>query len=159
VVVVGAIGWTSYTTVRYLRTSSRFKVHEVVPVGLKHVSAGQALAAAHGGDFEMGMNVFAVDLEGMRKRVEELRWGRYGMVEGVLRDQITIKVVEREPVGLARVNGEIRRFDIDGVLLEAPAQEDDVNFPILDGMHVDDPDGNRQRADIYLKTLGELGAA
>ncbi|HEX5000184.1 MAG TPA: FtsQ-type POTRA domain-containing protein [Terriglobia bacterium] len=157
-VVIVALGWTSYATVRYLRTSSRFEVRRLVPQGLKHVTETQVLAAAGGDGFEMGMNVFAVDLDGVRARIEELRWVRHALVERILPDQITIKIVEREPVGLARVNGETRRFDIEGVLLEAPEADEDFSFPVLDGMRLDDPEGNRGRAETYMRTLSELGA-
>ena len=39
---------------------------------------------------------------------------RYAIVQRVLPDEIIIKVVEREPIGLARIDGEIYQFDVDG---------------------------------------------
>jgi cell division protein FtsQ len=152
------LGWASYATVRYVRTSPRFVTQQVLPMGLKHVTESQVTAAA-GEGVALGMNVFAVDLDAMRSRVEELRWVRAALVQRVLPNQITIRIVEREPVGLTRISGEIYRFDADGVILDPPGPDDDASFPVLDGMRMDDPHGNRLRAMTYLKTLSELGAA
>ena len=51
--------------------------------------------------FEVGTNVFRVNLDQVRERVEDLQWVRNAIVERVLPDQIIIKVIEREPIGLA----------------------------------------------------------
>ena len=51
--------------------------------------------------------------------------------------QIIIKVVEREPVGLARIRGEIFQFDVEAELLD-PDPRAAINFPILDGLEVDE---------------------
>jgi cell division septal protein FtsQ len=157
-ILIAGLGWGSYATVRYLRTSPLFVTQKLRPEGLKHVTESQVIAAA-GGGFEIGMNVFAVDLEGMRQRIEELRWVHHAYVKRVLPDQITIKIVEREPVGLARINGETHRFDAEGVILEGPGPDDDSSFPILDGLRPEDPEGNRRRVEVYLNTLAEIGAA
>jgi cell division protein FtsQ len=162
-VLIGAIaaislGWAGYTAVRYAKTSPRFETRNVLPMGMKHVTESQVIAAARGG-LDSGMNVFAVDLDAVRKGVEDLRWVRYATAQRVLPDQITIRIVEREPVGLARVNGQMYRFDADGVILDPPGPDDDASFPVLDGLRANDLDGNRQRAATYLKTLAELDAA
>src|SRR6516162_10708597 len=97
------IGWAAYSAVEYFATDSRFEVQKLSVSGLKRVEENQVLAKA---GFEVGTNVFRVDLEEIRKRVEELDWVRYASVQRVLPDQIIIKIVEREPIGLTRIKGE-----------------------------------------------------
>ena len=63
-------------------------------------------------------NIFSVDLDAIRERVEGLKWVRFATVQRVLPDTIAIKIVERKPVGLARIRGEIFQFDAEAELLD-----------------------------------------
>ena len=77
---------------------------------------------------EVPANIFSADLDDIRERVEGLRWVRYATVQRVFPDTISIKVIEREPVGLARIRGEIYQFDAQAELLD-PDTEGGINFP------------------------------
>ena len=145
--------WTAYRAVHYLRTAPQFEVKKLSVAGLKRVSENQVLAKA---GFEVGANVFGVNLTEIRERVEQLQWVRYALAERVLPDEIIIKVVEREPMGLARIRGEIYQFDIDATILE-PEPVAGATFPILDGLSSADKPGNLKRIQIYREVLEELG--
>src|SRR3954462_867703 len=101
------IGWAAYAAVVFLTTDAKFEVQKLSVSGIKRVDENQVLAKA---GFELGTNVFRVDLDQIRERVEELPWVRYAIVERVLPDKIIIKVVEREPIGLGRISGEVFQF-------------------------------------------------
>jgi cell division protein FtsQ len=150
--VFSGLGWIAYRGVHYLRTAPQFEVKKLSVAGVKHVSVNQVLAKA---GFEVGTNVFAVDLAEIRERVEQLQWVRHALAERVLPDQIIIKVVEREPIGLARIRGEIYQFDIDATILE-PDPAAGANFPILDGLSPADRPGNLKRVQIYREVLEQL---
>jgi cell division septal protein FtsQ len=150
---VAGLLWGVFEVVSYLRTAHRFEVQKLSVSGLKHVEENEVLAKA---GFEVGTNVFRVDLEEIRKRVEELDWVRYASVQRVLPDQIIIKVVEREPVGLTRIQGEIYQFDIDAKILD-PDQTNGSSFPILDGLRAGDHDGNLKKVEKYRSVLQDLG--
>lgn len=145
-------GWGSYTLVHYLRTSPRLEVKKVLVMGQKRVTETEVLAQA---ELSAGVNVFAVDLTGIREHVEKLQWVHHAFVLRVLPDTVTIKIVEREPVGLARVRGEIRQFDADATLLEFNS-EGGLNFPVLDGLRTNDREGNIQKVALYRRILEEL---
>jgi cell division septal protein FtsQ len=106
--------------------------------------------------FEVGTNVFDIKLREIRERVEELQWVRYAMVERVLPDQIIIKVVEREPIGLGRIRGEVYQFDMDAKILDLDTVGAS-SFPILDGLHRNDMKGNLKKVEAYKKVLDDLG--
>lgn len=154
---LSALGWTSYEFVHYLHTAQRFEVKALAISGfggpLKRVTEDQVAGRA---EFDVGSNVFRVDLNAIRERVERLEWVRYAIVQRVLPDQIIVKVVEREPIGLARINGEVYQFDSDAAILNldsAPA----ATFPILDGLRSRDFNANSKKVAIYRKVLEELG--
>src|SRR5262249_366004 len=80
----------------------------------------------------------------------------YASVQRVFPDQIVIKVIEREPVGLTRIQGEIYQFDADGKILEVDPTSGS-SFPILDGMRPRDRKGNLQKVEAYRNAVRELG--
>lgn len=147
------LGWIGYGIVHYLRTAPRFEVKKLTVSGLKRVEENQILAKA---GFEVGTNVFKVNLREIRDRIEELRWVRHAMVERVLPDQIIIKVIEREPIGLGRIHGEVYQFDVDAMILD-PDSVSGSNFPILDGLRAGDTKGNQGKVDAYRRVLEDLG--
>src|SRR2546426_12333978 len=108
-------GWSGYACSLYLSTAWHFGVRKFSVSGLKHIDENQLLAKA---GFEAGTNAFRVDLRAIRERVEQLQWVQHAMVERVFPDQIIIKVIERQPIGLARIRGETYQFDNDGKILD-----------------------------------------
>jgi cell division protein FtsQ len=153
IAALAGLCWGSYEAVVYLRTAPRFEVQKLSVFGLKRVEENQVLAKA---GFEVGTNVFRVNLNEIRNRVEELDWVRYALVERVLPDQIIIKIVEREPIGLTRIRGEIYQFDLDAKILDPDAAAD-LNFPILDGLRPGDRGRNLRKVETYRTVLEELG--
>jgi cell division protein FtsQ len=157
VAIVAFIGlaWAAFEVTHYLRTAPRFEVQKLSVSGVKRVQENEVLAKAR---FEVGTNVFRVDLDGIRERVEELDWVRYALVQRVLPDQIIIKIVEREPIGLTRIRGEIYQFDMDAKILD-PDPAAAASFPVLDGMRPGDKKGNASKVASYRRVLEELGDA
>jgi cell division protein FtsQ len=155
--VLGTLGGGTYELVQYVRTSPSFEVKKLSVSGsagaLKRVTENEIVSQA---EFEIGTNVFRVGLEGIRQRVERLQWVRYATVERILPDHILIKVAEREPIGLARIRGEVFQFDADAVILELDPVSG-ASFPILDGLKLDDPSGNLKKVATYRRVLDELG--
>jgi cell division protein FtsQ len=151
-VVLLVLGWGSYTLVQYLRTAPRFVVQKVSVSGLRHVKENQVLAMAR---FELGTNVFAADLDEIRQRVEQLQWVRFALVQRVLPDQVMVRVIERVPIGTARIRGEVFQFDDEAAILD-PDPVNIPNGPILDGLR---PGGarNLEKVKAYQKVVEELG--
>jgi len=149
------VGWAAYSAVVFLTTDTRFELQKITVSGLKRVDENQVLAKAR---FEVGTNVFGINLDKIRERVEELPWVRYAIVARVVPDKIIIKVVERDAIGLARINGEVFQFDTDAKILD-PNGLSGSSFPILDGLRPTDPKGNLEKVDAYRKVLEDIGPA
>jgi len=150
-------GWASYNVVHYLRTAPPFEVKALTVTGvngpLKRVTEGEIVGQA---EFEVGTNVFRVDLDAIRQHVEWLPWVRHAMVQRVLPDQIVIKVAERKPIGLARIRGEMYQFDEDAVILDID-NASNVSSPILDGLRRNNKEANLRKVAIFRNVLDELG--
>jgi cell division septal protein FtsQ len=96
-------------------------------------------------------------MEEVRARVEQIEWVHHAMVHRVLPDQIIIRIVEREPIGVARIQGHIYEFDSDGSILE-PDKSGAGDFPILIGLHENDGEGNLLKIAMYNRAIADLGA-
>ena len=144
--------WGTYEAVFYLRTSPRFEVQKLSVSGARHVPENQVIARA---GFEIGTNIFRVNLDEMRDRVEKIGWVRTAAVQRILPDQIVIRIVEREPIGLTRIKGEIYQFDIDGKILD-PDPASGSSFPILDGLRAGDRKTNVRKVETYRNVLQAL---
>lgn len=153
VAALSALGGVTYQVIVYLRTAPRFEVQKLSVSGLRHVQEDEVVSKA---EFDVGTNVFGVKLDEMRRRVEELPWVRHAMVERVLPDQIVIKVVEREAIGLARIRGEVYEFDADAQILD-PDPVSVASFPVLDGLRAGDAKGNLHKVEAYQKIIEDLG--
>lgn len=152
VFALSLVGGVSYTVAKYLQTSPRFQVKKVLVLGWKRLTETQVLTQA---DVPDKANVLSVDLAAIRERVEQLPWVRYASVQRVFPDTITIKIVEREPVGLARIRGRVYQFDTDAAILDYDPSTG-VNHPILDGLKPKDHAGNLRRVDLYSRVLKEM---
>ena len=152
VAVSSVAGLGGYIVVHYLHSSPRFDVKRVAVAGLKRVDQTHILAQA---DLPRGANVFAINLDEVRERVEGLKWVRFATVQRVLPGTIAISVVEREPAGLARIRGKILQFDAEAELL-AQDRGSGADFPILDGLKANDSEGNRKKVKLYLRIMQDL---
>jgi cell division protein FtsQ len=150
--VLMAGGYASYIVAHYLHTSPRFEVTNVVVAGLKRVEQAQVNGQAKLPD---GANIFSVDLDGVRERVEALKWVRFATVQRIFPDTISIAVVEREPVGLALIRKEILQFDTEAELLERD-QGAGINVPILNGLKPGDLAGNKKKVALYSQIMEDL---
>jgi cell division protein FtsQ len=147
-----AVGYGSYTIIHYARTSPRFEIKSVEVAGLKRVEQTQVLAQARLPD---EANVFSINLDEVRERVEGLKWVRFANVKRVLPDKIAISIVERQPVGLARVRKMILQFDTEAELLDRD-HGTGMTAPILDGLNPNDREGNKKKVKLYTRILEEL---
>jgi cell division protein FtsQ len=150
--VLSVVAYAGYTVVHYMRTSPRFAVRTVSVTGLNRLEDKLVFRQA---GVQTAANVFSIDLEAVRERVEGLKWVRFATVQRLLPDTIAIKVVERTPVGLARIGGEILQFDKDAELLNRDRGAG-ADFPILHGLTLDGLEMNKKKVDLYVQIMGDL---
>jgi len=153
---VASVVWAGY---HYLHTDPRFNLRKVTLSELKRVEDNDILSRIQ---LKPGSNtnIFAVDMDDVRARVEQIEWVHHATVQRVLPDQIVIKVVEREPTGLARIDGRIFEFDGEAAILE-PDNSPLPPFPILVELSENDSESSREtnarKIAMYQKVVAELG--
>ena len=150
---VASVTWAGY---RYLHADPRYSLKQVTFKDLKRVEAEDILTRIQL-KTEGNTNLFAVDMEDVRTRVEQMAWVHHATVQRVLPDQIVIRVAEREPIGLARIRGHIYEFDAEAVILE-PDQSPLPKLPVLLELSENDTEANLKKIAMYSKAIADLGS-
>jgi cell division septal protein FtsQ len=149
---VASVVWAGY---HYLHTDPRFNLKKVTVSELKHVDDNEIL-----GRIQLNTagstNIFAVDMEDIRARVEQIEWVHHVTVQRVLPDEIVVRVAERDPKGLARIHGHIVEFDDDAAILE-PDNAPLPAFPMLLELDENNTESNLRKIAMYRKAVAELG--
>jgi len=146
-------GWGFYRIVIYAATTERLEIRNVSVSGLDHVSRNEVLARA---GYEPGSNILQISLDETRRAIQEILWVRHATVQRVWPDELVITIVEREPVALARINGEIYQVDLDGIILSTDARTN-TSFPVLDGLSPVDIEANKKKIEVYAAALEAIG--
>lgn len=117
------------------------KVDEILVRGNERLSKGEVLAVMSG---LRGESLFSTDLDGWRRRVMRSPWVRDAALRRTLPSTVEIVIVERQPVGIGRINGETYLVDEGGVVIDQYGpQYADLDLPIIDGLTASpDDDGS-----------------
>ena len=148
---VASLVWAGY---HYLHTDPRFNFKKITVSGLKHVDDNEILSRIQL-NTDGNTNIFAVDMDDVWARVEQIAWVHHATVQRVLPDTVLIRVDEREPKGVARIHGHMVEFDDEAAILE-PDDAVLPPFPVLVELDDKDTESNRQKIAMYRKVVTEL---
>lgn len=115
--------------VRWAVTSPRFVLREVDVVGHKRLDPKILVKLA---GLTPGMNLFGVDLEKVRRRVESNPWIRRTSVRKIPPSVLRIEIEERLPVAVFGRNGGVA-VDAEGVVLGKYSARSGNCLPFLEG--------------------------
>lgn len=125
-VVVGAMASTSVVNARLLA------VDDVDVQGNRRLSIGEINQLIAG---VRGQSLLLVDLQQFRARLLESRWVASVTIRRILPSTIAVRIVERDPVAVARLGQQLYLVDDSGVIIDAYGpQYSDFDLPIVDGM-------------------------
>jgi cell division septal protein FtsQ len=150
---VASVVWAGY---HYLHTDPRFNLKKLTVSDLKHVDDSEILSRIQlntGG----GTNIFSVDMDDVRARVEQIEWIHHVTVQRVMPDEIVIRVAERDPKGVARIHGRMVEFDDEAAILE-PDDAALPAFPVLLELDENNMESNRRKIAVYQQVVADLGA-
>ncbi len=101
-------------------------------------------------------SVARVPLDERRRTLEAMPWVAQASVERLWPNRIRVELTERRPVAFLRSGTELMLVDLDGVILERPAEET-FSFPIITGLSESLPEEERrQRMQTYGRFLKDL---
>lgn len=146
-----------YLAHQYSLRRSTFRVDRIRLVGCKYLDGKEVQALIRNA---FPQNLMLLDAHELCRRMRNFSWVKDVTVRKVFPDRLYLQVVEREPVGIARMD-KLWVFDESGVFLEEyiPARHQ-VDNPVLAGLHeISDPmapDDNLERIRRYSDFLREI---
>jgi cell division protein FtsQ len=127
VLLYGAYRGAAAVTKARVLVIDRINVH-----GNERMSTGEVLAVLNG---LRGENLLFADLPAWRNRLLSSPWIHEADLRRQLPSTVEVVVVERQPVGIGRINGQLYLVDGRGVLVdEYGPQYADLDLPIIDGL-------------------------
>ena len=131
--VVGVSGTVAWGARKYVKTSPRFAVNEIVVSGGRFRSADQISETA---GVRRGANVFGLDLEASRQHLLQDPWIHEAELGRRLPGTISIQVKEREAAAIASLEGSylVAR---DGEIFKRLELGDPVDLPVVTGLTSD----------------------
>ena len=89
-----------------------------------------------------GQNILKVDLDEYRARLLESPWVESAELWRVLPSTVHVRIVERTPLAVARLHGQLYLVDAEGVIMDSYGPRyGDLDLPVVDGLMTDGPDG------------------
>jgi len=124
----------AYQVVNFLGQGDLFGLRALEVGGLRLLDGDDVLAAS---GLEVGTNIFAVDLEQVEQRLENVCWIERAMVMRKPPDRLAVEIVERQRLAWVEL-GATYGIARDGVLLpkdQAPGESfADLNLPVISGL-------------------------
>jgi cell division protein FtsQ len=158
--VLALLGIAALVVVEYGIHSWRFRLESSDSIDIKGVqNASRAQVLDVVGE-DIGKNVFFVDLEERRHKLEQIPWVESAAVMRLLPNRLAISVQERTPVAFVRMGPRISLIDANGVVMGMPAnKQSKYSFPVIQGIAETEPRSSRAAAmKIYNRLVRELDA-
>lgn len=118
--------------VRVSANAHVLQVDRIVVHGNERLSRGEVLAVLSG---LRGESLLWTDLDAWRRRLLASPWVRDAALRRSLPSTVEVVVSERQPIGIARINGDLYLVDERGVIIDQYGpQYADFDLPIIDGL-------------------------
>ncbi len=160
VAIVGVGGAVALGLVAYFTRGWRFRIESrdnIEITGVQNVSRKQVLDVFSS---DIGRNVFRVDLDERKHKLEEIPWVQSAAVMRLLPDHVKVAIQERTPVAFVQLGSKIDLIDSTGVIMDMPAgKQGSYSFPVIVGMAESEPLSTRApRMQQFAQLVRELDA-
>jgi cell division protein FtsQ len=157
--LIGSVALLRYTH-RMLQEGDYFGIREIRYEGVRNFDSDAFTRLLQSG-FEQ--NLFTLNLERVRDLLESEKWVREATVRRQFPDRLILQIVERQPVAVAAIEGDLYVVDSDGVVLTLfQPRFDNLDRPIVKGLLnvalEDAESGNAFRMKTYLQVFADLGS-
>jgi cell division protein FtsQ len=159
--VVGALGlYAAYRATNLVLTASVLQVQTIDVSGNLQLTDGEVQALLAG---LRGKNILTTSLDQYRERLLESPWVADAALRRVLPGTVDVVVLERRPIGLCRLRGELYLLARDGTILgEYGPQFAEFDLPIIDGVQRRQPRGepniDERRTELAARLLDDVSA-
>lgn len=156
--IVGALGFLLLMGIRTVAATSFFDTRKVVVEGLSKVSESEVTRIVRNHSANEG--VLTTDLDEIKAEIEKMDYVKSVVVSRQLPDAIRVRVVERVPKALVRLDrGDFWVDDEAELIAQATRTEARPAFVIRgwdEGRSPDAHKANLERIKVYVKLIGEL---
>ena len=158
VALAAAVAYTLYRVSAMAADAQTLRVDRIVVGGNERISREKVVAALSG---LRGESILRTDLEAWRARLVASPWVRDAALRRSLPATVEVVVWERQPIGIARISGDMYLIDERGVIIDRYGpQYADVDLPIIDGLGAA-PGKNgamtdQTRAELAARVVAEL---
>jgi cell division protein FtsQ len=154
----GVLLYVAYRGAGVVAHARMLQIDRIVVRGNERLSRGEVLAVLSG---LRGENLVWADLDRWRQRLLASPWVREASLRRSLPSTVEVVVLERQPVGIGRINGDMYLVDDRGVVIDQYApQYADLDLPIIDGLSTSPGDSltDQGRAGLAVRVLAALKA-
>jgi len=161
--VIGIGGTVAWGARRYVKTSQRFAVSEIITTGAKRRNPDELASIA---GIAKGQNVFTTDLDGARARLIADPWVSEATLARQLPGTIFLRVVEREAGGIVATNdgtakaagGESYLVTREGAIIKRLETGDPTDFTVVTGVVLQQLVDDREGATRTVRRALDLGS-
>ena len=143
IVVVAVLAFICRVVYGYMVDSPLLTLREVVIEGCRKISEREILSMTQ---LDRRPNILSVELDALRNKVETNPWIARAEIRRIFPDSISIKVTERRPAAIILLD-RLYYIDVQGAIFARVAEDQDIDYPILTGLHREDfkanPDQSR----------------
>src|SRR5436305_1692352 len=126
------LGYGVYRASAVVADARMLQVDRIVVRGNTRLSRGEVLAVLNG---LRGESLVWTDLDKWRRRLLASPWVRDAALRRSLPSTVEVVVLEREPIGIGRINTDMYLVDDRGVVIDQYGpQYADLDLPIIDGL-------------------------
>ena len=154
VLVVGLAGGVAFSARKYVKTTPRFAISEIVVTGAKHRHEDEIVALS---GIIKGKNVFSTDLDAARAQLMADPWVKDARLDRRLPGTVTITVEERKAAGIVAA-GDTYLVSPDGEIWKKLEPGDPTDLPIVTGVSVQMITEDRKGAEAQVRRALELAA-
>jgi cell division protein FtsQ len=156
-IAVALLAYIAYRGADIALHAHTLQVQRIVVKGNERLSNDAVLAVLDG---LKGESLLWTDLDRWRKRLLSSPWIRDASLRRSLPSTVEVAVTERQPMGLARIDGALYLVDAHGVVLdEYGPRYADIDLPMIDGLAASDetaPTTDEGRADLAAQVITSL---
>ena len=161
--VIGIGGTVAWGARRYVKTSQRFAVSEIITTGAKHRTPDELATIA---GIAKGQNVFTTDLDRARARLVADPWVSEATLARQLPGTVFLRVVEREAGGIVATNdgtakaagGDTYLVTREGAIIKRLETGDPTDFTIVTGVVLQQLIDDREGATRIVRRALDLAA-
>ena len=137
VVVATVVAYGLYRGAAFAMRARVLKVDRILISGNERLSRGDVMALLSG---LRGESLLFTDLDAWRRRLLASPWVRDAALRRALPSTVEVVVLERQPMGVGRINGDLYLVDERGVVIDQfGPRYADFDLPIIDGLAASTP--------------------